>query len=141
MKTLLLLLSAASLTGCAVYPVPAYEPYGGVAPPVYGVEQPVYIYGGGGYPRPGYHRPPPPPAPIIVRPQRPPPVIVRPQRPFTPDLHPPRPGRGDHDRDGTPNRRDHDRDNDGVRNRMDRDRDGDGVPNRLDRQPNHPGQR
>lgn len=143
MKTLLLLLTAAGLTGCAVYPAPAYEPYGGVAAPPYVVEQPVYIYGGGGgYSRPypyGYNRPPPPP-PVIIRPHRPPPpVVVVPNRPFHPGAHQPRPGRGngDRDRDGIPNRRDFD----GVRPPTERDRDGDGVPNRLDRQPNNPTQR
>lgn len=145
MKTLLLLLTAAGLTGCAVYPAPAYEPYGGVAAPPYVVEQPTYIYGGGysrPYPPRIYDRPPPPP--VVVLPHRPPPpVVVVPNRPFHPGAHPPRPGRGygDRDHDGIPNRFDRDRDNDGIRNRRDRDRDGDGVPNRLDRQPNNPAQR
>ena len=143
MKTLLLLFTAAGLTGCAVYPAPAYEPYGGVAAPPYVVEQPVYIYGGGGgYSRPylyGYNRPPPP---VVIRPHRPPPpVVVVPNRPFHPGAHQPGRGNGDRDRDGIPNRFDRDRDNDGVRNRSDRDRDGDGAPNRLDRQPNNPAQR
>ena len=55
MKTLLLVLSAAGLTGCAVYPEPAYGPYGyggygNVAPaPVVVAPPPVYIYGSGVY--------------------------------------------------------------------------------------------
>ncbi|MEO8021339.1 hypothetical protein [Polaromonas sp.] len=68
MKTTLLLLAAAALSGCAVYPsAPIYETYSAVP---YGVVQPTYIYGGavysyGGYrayPR-GYHRPAPHAAP------------------------------------------------------------------------------
>lgn len=52
MKTLLLVLAAAGLPGCAVYPAPAYETYG--PGPPYVVEQPGYIYGSafwyGGFP-------------------------------------------------------------------------------------------
>jgi len=115
MKRLLLLLAAAGLSGCAVYPAPAYEPYGGVAGPPYVVEQPVYIHGGGVYryggypyvyPR-GYNR---------VHPG------AFPRHPRGPGVHGGRPGhgRGDRDRDGIPNRFDRDRDGDGVRNRHDR---------------------
>ena len=110
MKTLFLVLAAAGLSGCAVYPGPAYEGYGASAPAV--VEQPVYIQGGvyryGGspyaYPR-GYNR--------GVFPAYPPTYGPRPY------------GARDRDRDGIPNR-------------LDQDRDGDGVPNRYDRAPNNP---
>ena len=54
MKTLLLVLAAAGLTGCAVYPAPAYDTYGAVAAPAYVVDQPVYLYGGGVYRYGGY---------------------------------------------------------------------------------------
>jgi hypothetical protein len=112
MKRLFLVLAAAGLTGCAVYPTPAYEGYGASAPVV--VEQPVYIQGGvyryGGspyaYPR-GYNR------------------GVFP-------AYPPRALYGPHPHGGR------DRDRDGIANRFDRDRDGDGVPNRFDRAPNNP---
>ena len=114
MKTLLLVLCAAGLTGCAVYPAPAYESYGygeygnAAGPPLVVAPQPVYIYGGGvyrsgaypyAYPR-RYVGPPPP-------------------RGFAP--HVPRPGHGVRDRD--------------------RDRDGDGARNRNDRWPDHPNRR
>lgn len=64
MKTTLLLLAAAALSGCAVYPAaPVYETYPAVP---YGVVQPTYIYGGAAYPYGGYrayprgyHRPAP----------------------------------------------------------------------------------
>jgi hypothetical protein len=128
MKTFLVLCAAAGLSGCAVYPAPGYETYGYDVPAPQVIQQPVYIYGGGGggtvyrsdgfghaYPR-GYYRPVPPP-PVVVVPG------PRPGRPF---VQGPRPGRGHGDRDG-----------DGVPNRLDRDRDGDGVPNRLDRRPNN----
>ena len=56
MKTLILTLATAALTGCAVYPAaPAYETYG-VAPPVYG-PPPVYLYGAGVYRYGGYPSP------------------------------------------------------------------------------------
>ena len=60
MKTFLMALAAASLTGCAVYPAgPAYGPYGTygtgvgpgyVAPPIYLYDSGVYRYGA--YPSP-----------------------------------------------------------------------------------------
>lgn len=113
MKTTLLVLTVAGLSGCAVYPVPAYPTYpthGGGPPMV--VEQPVYIEGGYqrrayDYPR-GYSRP----APVVVVPvphafpHRPPPHASHHNR-----------GHGDRDRDGA---RDHDRDGDGARDRADR---------------------
>ena len=125
MKTLFLLVAAAGLSGCAVYPAaPGYETYGtygAIAAPPYVVEQPVYIHGGVypyrspyGYPG-GYNR---------VHPN------VFSGYPPRPHLHAPRPGFGARDRD-----------RDGIPNRLDRDRDGDGVPNRADRRPNHPGRR
>jgi hypothetical protein len=105
MKTTLLVLTVAGLSGCAVYPVPAYPPYGGGPPMV--VEQPVYIEGvyqrrgyANDYPR-GYSRP----APVVVVPA---------PRAFP---HGPHHDRGDRDRDGA---RDHDRDGDGTRDRADR---------------------
>jgi hypothetical protein len=64
MTTTLLLLAAAALSGCAVYPAgPVHESYPAVP---YGVVQPTYIYGAaayhhGGYrayPRGYHHRPP-----------------------------------------------------------------------------------
>ncbi|MGH8034747.1 MAG: thrombospondin type 3 repeat-containing protein [Lysobacterales bacterium] len=117
MKTLLLVLSVAGLSGCAVYPAPAYESYG-PGPPYVVEQQPVYIQGGGvyryggypyAYPR-GYNRF----HPGVFSHQ--PPIVHAPR---------PHPGARDQDRDGIPNR-------------LDRDRDGDGVPNRWDRQPNDP---
>lgn len=127
MKTLLLVLSAAGLTGCAVYPAPYYENYGGAPAPVYVDTPPVYIYGSGVYRSGGY----PQVYPRAERRVHPGPVILPPR----PGVHAPRPGRGAHDQDGDgiPNRRDRDRDGDGIPNRVDRDRDGDGVPNRVDR--------
>lgn len=102
MKTTLLVLTVAGLSGCAVYPVPAYPTYpthGGGPPMV--VEQPVYIEGGyqrrgynHDYPR-GYSRP----APIVV-------VPVPVPRAFP---HRPPPHASHHDRDG-----------DGTRDRSDR---------------------
>ncbi|MDI1271972.1 hypothetical protein [Polaromonas sp.] len=96
MKTTLLVLTVAGLSGCAVYPVPTYPTYptyGGGPPMV--VEQPVYIEGGyqrrgyaNDYPR-GFSRP----APVVVLP-----VAPRPRYPH----------------------RDPDRDGDGVRDRFDR---------------------
>ncbi|MGH8856648.1 MAG: thrombospondin type 3 repeat-containing protein [Polaromonas sp.] len=112
MKTLLLVLSAAGLSGCAVYPAPAYESYG--PGPAYGVEQqPVYIQGGGVYRYGGY-----------------PHAYPRGYNRVYPGAFPHHPP-GPH-----PRARDQDRD--GIPNRLDRDRDGDGVPNRWDRQPNDP---
>jgi hypothetical protein len=116
MKTLLLVLAAAGLSGCAVYPAPVHEVYGGAGAP-YVLEPPVYIQGGasygsygyGGYPRTyvyprGYYRGHPGAAP----------------RHWTrPNAHPARPGRGARDCD----------------------RDGDGVRNRHDHRPNDPGRR
>lgn len=136
MKTLLLLMTAAGLSGCAVYPAPAYDAYGGPGPSYGVVEQPVYIYGSGVYrhsgPRyipaspPDHHRP------------RPGAFAGHPP----PSAHMPHPGWGARDRDGDgiadrPGRN-RDRDGDGVRNRRDHDRDGDGARNWHDRRPNNP---
>ena len=142
MKTFLALCAVAGLTGCAVYPAPAYDTYGNAAFAPYIVEQqPAYIYGGrrvyrsGDYPQvyqDGYYR-------------RPPSVIVVPQ-PYSqvPQLQP-RPGRGNGDRDGDgiPNRLDRDRNNDGIPDRIGRNRDRDrrGIPNRRDSLPNIPNYR
>lgn len=113
MKTILTVLAVAGLSGCAVYPVPAYEqPYGGV--PVYGEPPPVVIYGSGVYRHDRYPVAPPPPR-IILQPAPRPQVLV------------PRPGHGPRDSD-----------RDGIPDRVDRDRDGDGVRNRSDRRPNDP---
>ena len=123
MKTLLALLAVAGLSGCAVYPAPAYETYGGVAGPPYVVEPPVYIYGG------VYHYSDPP---VYAYPRiynRTHPGVLAPHRPW-PNVQARRPRPGAHDRD-----------RDGVPNRLDRDRDGDGVRNRQDRRPNDPGRR
>ena len=152
MKTFLVLCAVAGLSGCAVYPAPAYDAYGNAAPAPYLFEQqPTYIYGGGGggyrsggysqgypgvYYRPGfdqprYYRP----FPGGVHRPAPPAVIVVPQPgPQVPFIQP-RPGRGngDRDRDGIPNRIDRDRDGDGIPNRFDRDRTNDGIPERLGR--------
>ncbi|OGB00388.1 MAG: hypothetical protein A3E79_15795 [Burkholderiales bacterium RIFCSPHIGHO2_12_FULL_61_11] len=98
MKTLLLVLAAAGLSGCAVYPVPAYDSYGVVEP--YVVAPPVYIYGGGVYRYGGYPHAYP--------------------RSYDRVRPGPRHGGRDLDRDGIPNRVDRDRDGDGVRNRRDR---------------------
>lgn len=153
MKTFLVLCAAAGLTGCAVYPAPAYDVYGNAAPAPYFVDQqPTYIYGGGvrhgsgaysqghsgGYHRPGfdqprYYRP----FPGGVHRPAPPAVIVIPQPgPQVPFVQPrPGRGRGDRDRNGIPNQvdRDRDGDGDGIPNRFDRDRNNDGVPDRLGR--------
>ena len=112
MKTTLLVLTVAGLSGCAVYPVPAYPTYpahGGGPPMV--VEQPVYIEGGYqrrayDYPR-GYSRP----APVVVPVPR-----ALPHRPPPHRLH--------HDR-----------------SHGDRDLDGDGARDRSDRWPNDPRRR
>jgi hypothetical protein len=102
MKTTLLVLAAAGLSGCAVYPAPAYDAYG--PGPAYVVEQPVYIGGAvqyGGYPYAyprGFYRP----APRAFA-----------HGPPRPHLQAPRPGPGAGERH-------HDRDGDGVRNRSDR---------------------
>lgn len=95
MKTILLVLAAAGLSGCAVYPVPAYDTYG--AGPAY-VAPPVYLYGGGVYRYGGY------------------------PHAYPRGYNQPRPDHRarDLDRDGIPNRLDRDRDGDGVRNRSDR---------------------
>ena len=137
MKTLLVVLCAAGLTGCAVYPDPAYDSYGGYGTistaPVVVAPQPVYIYGGGGYRSGGYpyayprrYVAPPPLPPRAYGPywSRPGAVVPR------PNVHPQRPGYGGRDRDG-----------DGIPNRFDRDRDGDGVRNRNDRFPGNPHRR
>ena len=160
MKTFLVLCAAAGLTGCAVYPAPAYDAYGNAAPAPYFVDQqPTYIYGGGGgggyrsggypygypgvyhrpgfdqprYSQPGYYRP----FPGGVQRPAPPEVVVIPQPgPQVPFVQP-RPGRsrGDRDRNGIPNQvdRDRDGDGDGIPNRFDRDRNNDGIPDRLGR--------
>ncbi|MBK5204038.1 MAG: hypothetical protein JJD98_01105 [Polaromonas sp.] len=96
MKTILLVLAAAGLSGCAVYPLPAYDTYG--AAPPYVVAPPVYIYGGGVYRYGGYPH----------------------AYPRGYDRSRPNHGARDLDRDGIPNRLDRDRDGDGVRNRRDR---------------------
>lgn len=126
MKTLLLVLAAAGLSGCAVYPAPTYQTYGGAGPP-YGVDQPVYIQGGatygtygyGAYPQPyvyprGYYRPDYHPG-YRTLPRAAPPYHGA--RPHARPVRPAHPGHGAHDRDG------------------------DGVPNRHDRRPNDPGRR
>lgn len=86
MKTTLLVLTAATLSGCAVYPAPAYETYETPMAVPYGVvQQPTYIYGYGGmypygyrsYPR-GYNRPYQQVAPA----------------PVSPHVHVPHPGHG-----------------------------------------------
>lgn len=108
-KTLLLLAAAAAvLSGCAVYPAPAYDGYGyGDSGPAYvTTPAPVYIQGSAVYRHssPNY-------GPAQPRGYRPP------------------PGHGPRERD---------RDRDGIPNYRDRDRDGDGVRNRDDRNPNDP---
>ncbi|MEO7401091.1 MAG: hypothetical protein ABIV07_10050 [Polaromonas sp.] len=110
MKTLLLVLTAAGLSGCAVYPAPAYEVYGGAGPP-YVVDQPVYIQGGASYAPYGYGAYPQPYVyPRYYHPgYRALPRAAPPRHGARPNAHPVRPGRGVHDRDG-----------DGVRNRHDR---------------------
>lgn len=87
MKTTLLVLAAATLSGCAVYPAPAYETYEAPMVPYGVVQQPTYVYGGAyhygyrSYPR-GYNRPHQhqhqhvAPAPVV------------------PQVHVPRPGHG-----------------------------------------------
>lgn len=83
MKTTLLALAAAALSGCAVYPSPAYETYESPVLVPYGVvQQPTYIYGSvysshshRAYPR-GYRQP-----------------HVAPQ-PVHPQVHAPHPGHG-----------------------------------------------
>ena len=102
MKALIAVLVAAGLGGCAVYPDQGYGAYGSYgsygAPAVqaYEVQQPVYIYGSGGYRggHGGYNQP-----------------RAYGGRPW---------GQRDRDRDGVPNRIDRDRDGDGVPNRFDR---------------------
>lgn len=125
MKTLLLVLAAAGLSACAVYPAPAYQGYGGAVVP-YVVDQPVYIQGGASYGTYGYGVYPQPyiyPQPYVYpRGYRHPgyralPHAGPPRHGVRPNAHPVRPGRGAHDRDG------------------------DGVRNRHDRRPNDPGRR
>lgn len=97
MKTLLALLAVAGLSGCAVYPAPAYETYGGVVVgQPYAVAPPMPIYSGV-YRYNG--------SPVYAHPR----IHNR--------VHS---GARDRDRDGVPNRVDRDRDGDGVRNRQDR---------------------
>lgn len=120
MKTILVTLAAAGLSGCAVYPAPAYDVYGNSPP--YVVEQPVYIYGSGVY-RSGDSRHIEPRDYDRPRPRAMPPSSPRPL------MQAPRPGYGARDRD---------RDRDGIPDRLDSDRDGDGVPDRYDRRPNDP---
>ena len=56
MKTFVLALAAAGLSGCAVYPAPApYGPYAAGAPAYVG--PPVYLYGAGVYRYGGYPSP------------------------------------------------------------------------------------
>lgn len=114
MKTTLLVLAVAGLSGCAVYPVPAYPTYGGGPPMV--VEQPVYIEGvyqrrgySHDYPR-GYSRPPP----VVVVPAPVPRAF-----PHGPPPHASRHDRGHGHGHGHADR-DHDRDGDGTRDRRDR---------------------
>jgi hypothetical protein len=103
MKTTLLLLTVAGLSGCAVYPAyPTYPTYGG-GPPVV-VDQPVYIEGG--YQRRGYDYP--------RGYSRPPPVVVVPAP--VPRAFPHGPSRHERGRAD----RDHDRDGDGTSDRADR---------------------
>lgn len=118
MKTTLLVLTVAGLSGCVVYPVPAYPTYPtyGGGPPVV-VEQPVYIEGGyqrrghaNDYPR-GYSRP----APVVV------PVPLPRAFPHGPPPHASR-----HDR---------------SHGHGHGDRDGDGVRDSSDRWPNDPRRR
>jgi hypothetical protein len=118
MKTIFVLLAVAGLSGCAVYPVPVYEPYG--MGPVYGAPPPVVFYGSGVYRQGGYPDVHPP---GYIRPR--PGVLVQPA-PW-PLVQAPHPGHRARDRDG-----------DGIPDRVDRDRDGDGIPDRLDRRPNDP---
>lgn len=96
-----LLISAAGLSGCAVYPAPAYDAYGQPSPAYVTAPAPVYIYGSGVYRHnhPGY-------------------APAHPAGRYGPgDGH----GGRDRDHDGIPDYRDRDRDGDGVRNRYDRD--------------------
>ena len=131
MKTLLLVLAAAGLSGCAVYPASSYGTYGayesygpyqsyGMSAP-YVVTPHVYIQGGAVYQSNTY--------PSHYR-------HVVPPHAVQPPVHAPRPRVRDRDRD-----RNRDSDGDGVPNRLDRDRDGDGLPNRLDHRPNDPHRR
>lgn len=105
MKTLLLLLAAAGLSGCAVYPAPAYEVYGGAGPPYVVQQQPVYIQGGaygtygyGAYPQPYVY-------PRYYHPgYRAHPGVGPPRHGARPNAHPVRPGRGARDHEGVRNR-------------------------------------
>ena len=147
MKIFLAFCAAAGLSGCAVYPSPGYDTYGYDVPPPQVIQQPVYVYGGGGgavyrpdgfgygYPR-GYSRPYPPPVVVV-------PGQIQP-RTFG---HGSRPGRGygDRDRDGIPNRFDRHPNRSDQPHRVERsqrpDRDGDGIPDRVDPRPNIPNRR
>ena len=100
MKTIFVLMAVAGLSGCAVYPVPAYEPYG--MGPVYVAPPPVVFYGSGMYRQGGYPDVHPP---GYVRPR--PGVLVQPApRPL---VQAPHPGHRARDRDG-----------DGIPDRLDR---------------------
>jgi hypothetical protein len=93
-KLLFVLLGAAGLSGCAVYPVPAYDAYGQASPAYVTAPAPVYIQGGAVYRSGPAHAP----------------------APRGRHWH----GGRDQDRDGIPNYRDRDRDGDGARNGRDR---------------------
>ena len=105
MKTFLLLLAAASVSGCAVYPAypvaPGYAGYG--AAPAY-VEQPGYRYGAGVYGYGGYPSPHVYPSPYFYsggyRHAHPGGFSGYGSRPF---LHGPRPGYGGRNHGGMPN--------------------------------------
>lgn len=61
MKTSLLVLAIAGLTGCTAYPAPAYDGYDETSAPAYGgppylVEPPPYFYGSGGFFYGGFSR-------------------------------------------------------------------------------------
>ena len=103
MKTFLLVLAAASVSGCAVYPAyPVANGYAGYgAAPAY-VEQPAYLYGAGVYRYGGY------PSPYVYpyfysggyRHAYPGGFSGYGSRPY---LHPPRPGYGGRHHGGMPN--------------------------------------
>lgn len=113
MKSFLLAIAAAGLTGCAVYPAdPAYGAYGtygaygptSVAP--YYVEPPIYLHGAGFYRHHAY-----PPPHVVPRPYLHPMGHHRlhpggvPDHGPRPQLNSPRPGHGarDRHRDGASN--------------------------------------
>lgn len=118
LKTLLPLLTAVGLAGCAVYPAPGYDYYGTTPP--YGVVQPyaagppVYLHGSVVYQYDSYNAP-------RVYPRS----YYRAHPGFIPQP-PPRP------HGHVPHTQPRD---------SDRDRDGDGVPNRADRRPDDPRRR